>query len=447
VFTAGGTEADNLAIKGGARAARRLDGLDGVVTTAFEHKGVLAPAHRLEAEGFRVSECAVSAAGIVDLGRLAALVDERTAVVSVMGVNNEIGTIQPLPEVAALVGERAPRARLHTDAVQAVPWVDVSALAAGFDLVAVSGHKFGGPKGAGALVVRRGTALEPEIEGGGQERGLRAGTVNVATMSLLAGGILGGTGTIVGNVDNTAGTVAPGSSAGILTIDGNYAQGAAGTLAIEIGGTAPGTQHDQLVVTGDATLGGTLDVAMIGGYVPASTDTFTVVQTGGAVSGTFSSTSYPGALTLSTTYLPSSVTVTGSVPPNADQILNEQVDSALNAPPTTDVILGDTSSSRSGGPAPGSAYLETSTGQVVPLNPVPAMDSGTYVNVETGQTVVIGSGALPDPGIYFHPETQTVIVVTRDPVTGEVEIMTGSGTGTQSVANSTVRVRRPAACK
>jgi cysteine desulfurase len=180
VFTAGGTEADNLALKGGARAARRLDDLDGVVTTAFEHKGVLAPVHRLEGEGFRVAEVGVTRDGLVDLDDLAARLDDRTAVVSVMGVNNEVGTIQPLPEVAALVRERAPRARLHSDCVQAVPWIDVSVHAAGCDLISVSGHKFGGPKGAGALVVRGGVALDPEIEGGGQERGLRAGTVNVA---------------------------------------------------------------------------------------------------------------------------------------------------------------------------------------------------------------------------------------------------------------------------
>lgn len=186
VFTAGGTEADNLAIKGGARAARRTDGLDGVVTTTFEHKGVLAAAHRLEREGSRVAEGAVTRAGLVDLDDLATRLDDRTALVSVMGVNNEVGTIQPLPAVAALVRERAPRARLHTDAVQAVPWVDVAVLAAEFDLVAISGHKFGGPKGVGALVVRNGTLLDSEIEGGGQERGVRAGTVNVAGVVALA---------------------------------------------------------------------------------------------------------------------------------------------------------------------------------------------------------------------------------------------------------------------
>ena len=126
------------------------------------------------------------AGGIVDLDALAAALDDRTAVVSVMLVNNEVGTIQPLAEVAALVRERAPRAVLHTDAVQAVPWLDVAAAAAAVDLVAISAHKFGGPKGVGVLVVRDGVALEPLIEGGGQERGLRAGTSNVAGVVALA---------------------------------------------------------------------------------------------------------------------------------------------------------------------------------------------------------------------------------------------------------------------
>ena len=185
VFTAGGTEADNLAVKGGARAARRR-GLDGVVTTAFEHKGVLAAAHRLESEGFRVSEAGVTASGLVDVADLAGKLDSRTALVSVMAVNNELGTIQPLPEVAAAVRATAPQALLHTDAVQAVPWVDVAILAGGWDLVAISGHKFGGPKGVGVLVVRGGVPLDAEIEGGGQERGIRAGTVNVAGVVALA---------------------------------------------------------------------------------------------------------------------------------------------------------------------------------------------------------------------------------------------------------------------
>ena len=106
--------------------------------------------------------------------------------VSVMAVNNELGTIQPLPDVAAAVRATAPQALLHTDAVQAVPWVDVAILAGGWDLVAISGHKFGGPKGVGVLVVRGGVPLDAEIEGGGQERGIRAGTVNVAGIVALA---------------------------------------------------------------------------------------------------------------------------------------------------------------------------------------------------------------------------------------------------------------------
>jgi cysteine desulfurase len=190
VFTAGGTEADNLAVKGAARAARARGlgdrGRDGVVTTAFEHKGVLASCERLAGEGFAVRYAGVGPGGVVDLAALAAALDERTAVVSVMLVNNEVGTVQPLAEVAALVREGAPRAVLHTDAVQAVPWLDVAAAAAPADLVAVSAHKFGGPKGVGALVVRGGTGLQPLIEGGGQERGLRSGTSNVAGAVAMA---------------------------------------------------------------------------------------------------------------------------------------------------------------------------------------------------------------------------------------------------------------------
>jgi cysteine desulfurase len=156
------------------------------VTTAFEHKAVLASCDRLAGEGFRVTRARVGADGVVDLDALAGAVDERTVVVSVMLVNNEVGTVQPLADVAALVRERAPRAVLHTDAVQAVPWLDVAAAAAPADLVAVSAHKFGGPKGVGALVVRAGTRLEPLVEGGGQESGRRSGTSDVAGAVAMA---------------------------------------------------------------------------------------------------------------------------------------------------------------------------------------------------------------------------------------------------------------------
>ena len=186
VFTGGGTEADNLAVEGTARSQRAASGRDGVVTTAIEHKGVLAAADRLGREGFAVRLVGVDTGGVVDLDVLAGALDENTAVVSVMLVNNEVGTIQPLDRVAALMRDRAPNAVLHTDAVQAVPWIDVATQASGADLIAVSAHKFGGPKGTGALVVREGVALTPLIEGGGQERGLRAGTANVAGAVAMA---------------------------------------------------------------------------------------------------------------------------------------------------------------------------------------------------------------------------------------------------------------------
>ncbi|HYV59512.1 MAG TPA: cysteine desulfurase family protein [Acidimicrobiia bacterium] len=186
VITGGGTEADNLAVKGAARAARAAGTGDGVVTTSFEHKGVLAPCDRLDREGFRVTRVPVGPNGILDLGALDDALDERTVVVSVMLVNNEVGTIQPLDAVAEVVRARAPRAVLHTDAVQAVPWLPVAEAAAPADLVSVSAHKFGGPKGVGALVRRRETVLEPLIEGGGQEWGLRSGTADVAGAAGMA---------------------------------------------------------------------------------------------------------------------------------------------------------------------------------------------------------------------------------------------------------------------
>ena len=186
VFTGGGTEADNLAVKGAARAARAADVGDRVVTARFEHKGVLASCDRLAAEGFEITRVGAGRDGVVALDELAVALGPGTTVVSVMLVNNEVGTIQPLAEVVELVRGRAPRAVVHTDAVQAVPWIDVAAATAGADLVAISAHKFGGPKGVGALVVRDGTRLEPLIEGGGQERGLRSGTSNVAGIVAMA---------------------------------------------------------------------------------------------------------------------------------------------------------------------------------------------------------------------------------------------------------------------
>jgi cysteine desulfurase len=187
VFTGGGSEGDNLAVKGAAWAARERDPeLRTVVVSGIEHKAVLGAARRLGRSGFAVVEVSATIEGTIDLERLAGALDAHTAVVSVMLVNNETGVGQPLDEIAALVAERAPNAVLHTDAVQAPQWLDLRSAAAPAQLVAISGHKFGGPKGVGALVVRDGTALVPLVEGGGHERDLRAGTQNVAGIVALA---------------------------------------------------------------------------------------------------------------------------------------------------------------------------------------------------------------------------------------------------------------------
>ena len=175
VFTSGGSEADNMAVRGalGARGPEAV-----AVTTEAEHHAVHDPVER--AGGVFVG---VDERGIVDLAALADVLrscDGAVAVVSVIAVNNETGSITPLPEVARVVRDIAPGALLHTDAVQAVNWIDVAADTADFDLVSVTGHKIGSPVGTGVLVVRDGVELDPLIVGGGQERGRRAGTPDVA---------------------------------------------------------------------------------------------------------------------------------------------------------------------------------------------------------------------------------------------------------------------------
>jgi cysteine desulfurase len=184
VLTGGGTEADNLAVRGAARAAGdgigRRTGRGTVVVSAIEHKAVAEAAARVAHAGGTVRTVRVGADGVIDLDHLEAVLDDTVVVVSVMCVNNETGIVQPLDAVAERVGAGAPRAVLHTDAVQAVAWLDPVATTAPAALVAVSAHKFGGPKGVGALVVRDGTGLEPDLVGGGQERGRRSGTVDVA---------------------------------------------------------------------------------------------------------------------------------------------------------------------------------------------------------------------------------------------------------------------------
>ena len=176
VFTGCGTEADDLAIFG---VVRRAGGV--AVCAAAEHHAVLHPVEHL---GGRI--VGVDRTGLVDLDQLADALDDTVTVVSVMLANNEVGTIQPLAEVAAVVAERASAAVLHTDAVQGAVWLDVAREAAPAQLVSVSAHKFGGPKGTGALVVRDGVTLEPLLLGGGQERERRSGTHNVAGIVAMA---------------------------------------------------------------------------------------------------------------------------------------------------------------------------------------------------------------------------------------------------------------------
>ena len=177
VFCSGATEADNLAVFGvaGAVSAAGMSVSNRIVCSAIEHPAVLAPVERL---GGRT--VGVDSLGVLDLDELAEAVDENTALVSVMLVNNESGVIQPLAEVAEVLAEHAPQAVLHTDAVQAVSWLDVAELTRLAKLVSFSAHKFGGPKGVGALIVRDGVKLSPLIHGGGQERDRRGGTHNVA---------------------------------------------------------------------------------------------------------------------------------------------------------------------------------------------------------------------------------------------------------------------------
>jgi cysteine desulfurase len=176
VFTSGGTEADNLAIKGVAWAATARG--RHLVTSAVEHKAVLNSIAILERANFAVTVLPVDRYGRVDPVDVAAALTERTTLVSVMAASNEVGTIQPIAEIGELV--RGHGARFHVDAVQLAAHVPIDVDAWQADLVSLSAHKLGGPQGIGALYVRRGTQLLPQLQGGSQERQRRAGTENVA---------------------------------------------------------------------------------------------------------------------------------------------------------------------------------------------------------------------------------------------------------------------------
>jgi cysteine desulfurase len=178
IFTGGGTESDNLAVTGVAAATGGT-----AVCSAVEHHAVLHPVEALGGHVIPVDEL-----GIVDLEALSAalVASPDAAVVSVMLANNEVGTVQDLAPVAEVVRREAPGAALHTDAVQAFAWLDLVERAAPADLISIAAHKFGGPKGVGALVARPGVKLEPLLRGGGQERDRRSGTHNVAGIVAMA---------------------------------------------------------------------------------------------------------------------------------------------------------------------------------------------------------------------------------------------------------------------
>jgi cysteine desulfurase len=182
-FTSGGTEADNLAILGAWRALK-AKGRTAVVTTPIEHKAILGAVHQATEEGAEERLLAMTPDGVIDPASFNKLVDEQVAVCSMMWVNNEIGSIQPIPELAAKAKGRG--ALVHTDAVQAFGKVTIDAQTQQFDFLTISGHKFGAPKGIGALFIRRGTHIEPLMHGGTQDRGRRPGTENVAAAVGLA---------------------------------------------------------------------------------------------------------------------------------------------------------------------------------------------------------------------------------------------------------------------
>lgn len=175
VFTSGGSESDNLAIEGTAFALRQKG--NHIITSQIEHHAVLNTCRWLEKQGLRVTYLPVDASGLVDPDSVRDAIGNDTVLVSIMTANNEIGTVEPVSEIGEICREKG--VLFHTDAVQAIGMMNIHAAEINADLISLSAHKFHGPKGTGALYIRKGTKLESLIHGGAQERGLRAGTENV----------------------------------------------------------------------------------------------------------------------------------------------------------------------------------------------------------------------------------------------------------------------------
>ena len=183
IFTSGGSEADNQAIISAANIGRKK-GKTHIISTAFEHHAVLHTLKKLEKQGFEITLLPVHENGVVDVKELEAAIKDETILVTVMTVNNEIGTIQPIAEIGAVC--RARGVIFHTDAVQAVGHLPIDVKAQQIDMLSASAHKFHGPKGVGFLYAKKGVVLSNLIEGGAQERGKRAGTENVAGIAAMA---------------------------------------------------------------------------------------------------------------------------------------------------------------------------------------------------------------------------------------------------------------------
>lgn len=183
IFTSGGSEADNQAILSAANNGKKR-GKTHIISTAFEHHAVLHTLKKLEKFGFDITLLPVHSNGVVDVKELEAAIREDTCLVTVMTVNNEIGTIQPIAEIGAVCKQRG--VTFHTDAVQAVGHLPIDVKAQNIDMLSASAHKFHGPKGVGFLYARKGIILSNLIEGGAQERGKRAGTENVAGIAAMA---------------------------------------------------------------------------------------------------------------------------------------------------------------------------------------------------------------------------------------------------------------------